>query len=297
MNINAQQHEMLLRRLLEDYDFKDVEGEYFGRGICPECGKRELFISKDQPWRLCCNRRNKCGFSASTFELYRHSLFADWSTYYRSSQDNPNATADAYMQYARGFALEKVRGLYSQEYYCGHKPEQRSATVRFTLCDGKARWERLIDNTDRFAGQKGRALGSYKGLWWQMPDADFAQAETVWITEGIFDALSLIHAGHMAIASISCGHYPDGFFTMLRERRLNPTIMPGEKASANMLPMHAKMAGVSMQPCLHHGMTGMTFGVKENWMKTPSLKRATGVICWLPKAPPKKRASCTGKVA
>lgn len=225
MNINAQQHEMLLRRLLEDYDFKDVEGEYFSRGICPECGKRELFISKEHPWRLCCNRRNKCGFSASTFELYRHSLFADWSTYYRPSQDNPNATADAYMQYARGFALEKVRSLYSQEYYCGHKSEQRSATVRFTLCDGKARWERLIDNTDRFAGQKGRALGSYKGLWWQMPDADFDQAETVWITEGIFDALSLIHAGYMAIASISCGHYPDGFFTMLRERRLNPTII------------------------------------------------------------------------
>lgn len=242
MDINAQQHEELLRRLRSDYDFEDGE-EYLTKGKCPECGKRELFVSKAKPWQLCCNRRNKCGFTASTFDLYKHTLFADWSTHYPATLHNPNATADAYMAHARGFDLQKVRGLYNQEYYAP-APGQGTATVRFSLSDGKAQWERIIDYTDRFSGQKGRALGSYKGLWWQLPDADF-DVETVWITEGIFDALSLIHAGHTAIASISCSHYPNGFFAMLRNRSLNPCIifaMDNDTAGQEAIRKHVEKA-------------------------------------------------------
>ena len=75
------------------------------------------------------------------------------------------------------------------------------------------------------------------------------------------------------------------------------TIMQGVTVSANILPMRAKRAGVSKPPCHLQGMTGMISGVKGNWMNTPSLKRAIGVICWSPKALPRKRASCTGKAA
>lgn len=224
MNISAQQHETLLRLLQHDYQFRDVNDEYLSRGICPSCGKRELFISCQQPWRLCCNRRNKCGFSTSTFDLYKHSLFAEWSKHYKPSPSNPNATADAYMQQARGFDLGIVQGLYNQEYYIGEREDQRTATVRFTLSDGKAKWERFIDNVDRFPGQKGRALTPYKGLWWQRPNEQFT-ADEVWITEGIFDALSLIHAGKTAIACISSGHYPNGFFEHLRSIGRLPTII------------------------------------------------------------------------
>ncbi|MDO4643455.1 MAG: toprim domain-containing protein [Cardiobacteriaceae bacterium] len=244
MNINEQQYERLLRSLIEDYDFKEVEGEYLNRGICPECGKRELFISKSNPWRLCCNRRNRCGFSASTFELYRHSLFADWSQYYPHSESNPKATADAYLSYARGFNLEKIRSLYSQEHYYDHKTKQHTATVRFTLCDGNATWERFIDNTDCFSGQKGRALGSYKGLWWQMPNETF-EANEIWITEGIFDALSLIQIGYTAISSISCGNYPDAFFSMLRQKSLKPLIifaMDNDPAGKEAIKKHVERA-------------------------------------------------------
>ncbi len=224
MNLSPQQFDELLGRLKTDYQFKETE-TYFYKGICPNCGKKELYISKSEPWRICCNRLNKCGFSASTYELYQHSLFADWSKYYQPTVSNPNATADAYMEYARGFQLGRVRGLYRQEYFLGKMTNQRTATVRFTLSDGKAQWERFIDNVDNFVGQKGRALGNYKGLWWQMPDEDFTRTDTVFIVEGIFDALSLISAGHVAIASISCSHYPTGFFAMLKQKQLKPQII------------------------------------------------------------------------
>lgn len=222
MELNHEQYQNLLRMLQRDYDFKDHTKSYMSRGVCPSCKKRELFISCEKPYRLCCNRRNHCGFSVSTFELYKSELFTNWSKNYQASEENPNASADAYMCYARGFEFSKVNGLYRQEYYA--KDDKATATVRFTLSDGKAQWERFIDNVERFVGQKGRALSSYKGLWWQMPDEDFTQDE-IFITEGIFDALSLIHAGKCAIACISSGHYPSGFFAHLRAMGRNPKII------------------------------------------------------------------------
>lgn len=238
-----QQHEQLLRLLQHDYDFRDSSDEYLSKGICPSCKKRELFISRLQPWRLCCNRRNKCGFTASTYDLYKHALFASWSKHYEATPTNPNATADAYMQQARGFVLPRIRGLYQQEYYVD-KEGNGTATVRFTLSDGKAQWERFIDDVDRFPGQKGRALTPYKGLWWQMPSETF-QADEVWITEGIFDALSLIHAGKTAIASISSGHYPSGFFEHLRNIGRTPKIviaLDSDKTGQEAAQKHYKAA-------------------------------------------------------
>lgn len=224
MKLNAQQHEQLLRLLQNDYGFKSSSDEYLMKGVCPACKKRELFISHQQPWQLCCNRRNKCGFTASTYDLYKNELFANWSKHYEPTLNNPNATADAYMQQARGFAMVRVRGLYKQEYYVDKSGGFGTATVRFTLSDGKAQWERFIDDVERFPGQKGRALTPYKGLWWQMPDEPFTSNE-VWITEGIFDALSLIHANKTAIACISSGHYPSGFFEHLKRLGRQPRII------------------------------------------------------------------------
>lgn len=158
MNLSHHQQAELLRQLVVDYDFT-VKDEYLYKGICPRCGKKELYISTSEPWRVCCNRLNKCGYSDTTYDLYKNTLFADWSKYYQPTADNPNATADAYMVNARGFPLGLVQGLYSQEYYVNRDNNQHTATVRFTLSDGNAKWERLIDNTDNFPSQKGRALG------------------------------------------------------------------------------------------------------------------------------------------
>lgn len=224
MELNPYQHDVLINRLCQDYEFKDG-GDFLVKGVCPYCHKRELFISKEKPYRICCNRRNKCSYSASVFELYKHSLFANWSQQYPVTPEHPSAAADAYMHYARGFAPEITqKKLYSQEYYCDHA-QHKTATVRFTLSDGQAKWERFIDDIEQFDRQKGRAIGSYKGLWWQMPEADFSTSDSIWITEGIFDALALHEVGQSAIACISCGHYPEGFFKMLHEKNLHPTIV------------------------------------------------------------------------
>ncbi len=224
MNLSLCQKTELLKQLIIDYQFQETE-EYLYKGICPNCHKKELYISKREPWRICCNRLNNCGFYENTYDLYKYSLFSQWSQYYKPTKENPNATADAYMVNARGFDLELVKGLYRQEYYIDPNTNQYTATVRFTLYGGKAQWERFIDNTENFPGQKGRALESYKGLWWQRPNDDFSNAKEIYIVEGIFDALSLISAGYTAIASISSTHYPHHFFSMLKEKNLHPHII------------------------------------------------------------------------
>lgn len=224
MNITTQQLNELLVRLKHDYEFKETH-DYLQQGICPSCGKKELFVSKTEPLRICCNRLNNCGYSESTYELYKHSLFANWSEQYQPTQENPNATADAYLRNARGFEIGMLLGSYHQEYYIGSEPNQKTATVRFMLSDGKAHWERFIDNVDAFGGQPSRALGSFKGLWWQLPNTDFSKTDTVYITEGIFNAIALMHAGFVAIACISSSHYPSGFFEMLRQKKLKPQII------------------------------------------------------------------------
>lgn len=223
MNLAPQQLTELLGKLVDDYGFKETD-DYLQKGTCPNCGKKELFISKNEPWRICCNRLNNCGYSESVFELYKNSLFANWSEHYKPTPDNPNATADAYLQNKRGFQLGRIQGLYSQEYYVNFS-QHSTATIRFVLSDGKAQWERFIDGTDNFDKQKCRSLGKHKGLWWQMPDEDFSKIDTVFIVEGIFDAIALNHAGYTAIASISCGHYPVGFFEMLKQLQLTPQII------------------------------------------------------------------------
>lgn len=237
MKLSNYQHEELLQLLQNDYDFKGSNNEYLIKGLCPACKKCELFVSRDKPYRICCNRLNKCGFSASTYDLYKDILFANWSKNYQPSVNNPNATADAYMEKARGFNLTRIKGIYKQGSYLNNN--QKTATVKFTLCDGKAQWERFIDDVDRFSNQKGRAISSYKGLWWQMPNQQF-NCDEVWITEGIFDALSLIHIGKTAIAAISSAHYPDGFFSYLQKIKQNPKIIialdsdkAGQKAAIN----------------------------------------------------------------
>ena len=201
MNITTQQE--VQRRLVQDFEFKERE-KYLQQGVCPKCHKREMFTSRDAPWLLKCGRENKCGHEQLVKELYPD-IFEDWSTRYQSTQEAPHAAATAYLEEARGLDTTAFAGAYRQGAFV--KDGMGSATVIFRLENGTT-WERLIDQPSRFGKQKANIRGSYAGHWWVSPGVDLVQAKSIWITEGILNALSLSQAGCTAVATLSSSNYP-----------------------------------------------------------------------------------------
>ncbi|HHR6051376.1 TPA: toprim domain-containing protein [Providencia alcalifaciens] len=168
-------------------------------------------ISFEMPFVLRCDRENKCGTVLIVKEIYPD-IFDDWSAHYPKAQQAPNAAADAYLQHARGLDIASLKGLYSESSY--HANGLGAATVKFALPEG-AYWERIIDRPSRF-DRKANFFSSYKGRWWTLPQQDLTQAKEIWLTEGIFDALSLIQNGIAAVSLMTCHNYPEVALNTLR---------------------------------------------------------------------------------
>ncbi|EFG1052079.1 hypothetical protein BR311_002778, partial [Escherichia coli] len=75
----------IINRLIRDYNFKE-ENNYLRYGVCPQCGKKELFTSLERPYIVHCGRENKCGTDLLTKELYPD-VFSSWSDRYISTKD------------------------------------------------------------------------------------------------------------------------------------------------------------------------------------------------------------------
>jgi DNA primase len=139
------------------------------------------------------------------------------STKFEESED-PKAAAKYYMSEVRGLVgvmngeqmLPVPSEWYEQEVFA--EGGKSSATVRFKLADG-VWWERIID-----AGfsRKANFRGSYKGLVWQIPTQVglIHKNDTVYITEGIFDAIALWMASggkYKVVSAMSTSNYPTTF--------------------------------------------------------------------------------------
>lgn len=186
------------------FDMKE-RGDWLQQGICPSCGKKELYAPSDTPWWVRCNRHNNCGYEDNIKELMPE-LFADWGKRYPVTDNNPNATADAYLSNMRGFNTAEIKGWYRQENYYDPKLKLGSATVRFEL-NGGATWDGLLDNRDKL--KKSRIQGKYGGYWWQPPHFEVNDGDEIWLVEGIYDAISLwLDKDIKAIATISSVNYP-----------------------------------------------------------------------------------------
>lgn len=200
-------HSDITQRLLQDFGFKPKKG-WLQEGKCPECRQKELYTKADSPWVLWCGRKNNCGAEIHVKEIYRD-LFEAWSERYPTTEANPHAAADAYLQHSRGFPLKRLEGAYTQEWYQDRGRGMGSATVRFPLPNG-AWWERLIDRPERFGKMKARFAPGKKihGQWWAMHDTA-AEPKELWLTEGIFDTIALELSGVASRALLSCNNYPD----------------------------------------------------------------------------------------
>jgi hypothetical protein len=105
----------IVRALLQDnrFYFSD-QGGYLRKGVCPDCGKKELYVRKSEPWRIACGRENKCGSSWTTKELLPQ-LFENYVKRFPPTAENPKATADAYLTEDRCFNFTRCRSWYDQE--------------------------------------------------------------------------------------------------------------------------------------------------------------------------------------
>ena len=205
------QAEKIIQRLQADYGLKH-KGDYLREGRCPECGKKELFISASEPHHLKCGRETKCNWGMKTRDLYPD-LWQPLHDLYPATKADPHATAKAYLK-SRGldpalFAREFVQGQrYERE---AVREPKGTETVRFFLNPEKSvYWERfiqVIDMADK--PKKAHFNGSYKGLWWQAQDFLPESGKQVFLVEGIIDALSLIQSGFQAVALMSCNNWPE----------------------------------------------------------------------------------------
>ncbi|WP_372178139.1 toprim domain-containing protein [Xanthomonas axonopodis pv. phyllanthi] len=233
--------QQVLSRLERDYGLKHRSGtEYMRGGKCPSCSKKELYTNHLKPWVVKCGRQSKCGRELHVKDIY-DDLFDDWSKRFQPTPAAPNAAADAYLQFSRGFDLAPLKGLYTQDSHYDRKISAGTATVRFALVKG-GWWERLIDRPHRFGKQKARfAPGqSYAGMWWAAPAALTAMqtAREVWIVEGIFDAIALLQHGMCAVSAMSSNAFPEESLRELAKARMAdlPTLVwaldnePGARA-------------------------------------------------------------------
>ncbi|EGY27641.1 putative phage protein [Desulfovibrio sp. A2] len=245
---NGIRTEEIIRALLGDrrFDFKE-EANYLRRGVCPCCGKRTLYVGKQKPWMLRCERLNKCGFEEPTREALPD-LFEDFARRFPPTEENRQATADAYLGLDRGFDLSRIRGWYEQAAWPVPGTTDYVPTVRFYLDEGRTRWwDRLIGRTKK-DGQKAHFGGKrkddgtlFQGDVWTPPGQQINDGDRVWLVEGIFHAIALALSGHKAAACFSCNHFPAAFIQAHKGRRIRWVLaMDSDKAGSKWCKTHHK---------------------------------------------------------
>ena len=211
----------VIESLKNTYGFSEVKGGWLRKGECPECHKKELFTKIDGPWLIRCGRPAKCGWEGETKRLFPH-LFESFNKRYKPTEQDPNATAKAYLMHARGFEPSKINGWYEQGKFWHPDADKGTATVRFYLDDAHSiymeRFVEVVTITDPDTGErkkrKAHFKGSHKGLWWQPPGFNIEPSQEgdpieIWIVEACLDAIALNINGIHAVASLSTANYPD----------------------------------------------------------------------------------------
>lgn len=204
----------ITERLIIDYGMRS-SGSHLRAGRCPSCEKKTLWTWVESPGIVQCDRVGKCGFSIPTKEIYPD-LFINISKQFQATKEEPNKTADAYLALNRGFKLSEIRGWYEQGKYWNPNADKGTETVKFWLDDEKTiYWERFINDviiTDEHGDKtlrKSKFNTAFQGRWWQPPNLVIKENDKIFLTEGIFDAMSLIENGFKAVAIMSSGTFPD----------------------------------------------------------------------------------------
>lgn len=218
--MNEDIRSQVLQRLESDFGLKLRAGtNYMRGGVCPACGKKELYARHDSPWQIRCGRPERCGHIEHVKGIYED-LFEDWSKRAPATESDPHLTARTYLEFSRGLDAWQMTGWFSQENYVNQESGEASATVRFPLPNG-GYWERLIDRPARFGKMKARFKFGYsaQGQWWCPPSLKLDAVQELWIVEGIFDAIALVQNGIDAVSAMSSVNFPVEALKQLAEKR------------------------------------------------------------------------------
>lgn len=214
----------VLSNLKRDFGFKE-HGGYLRQGKCPACGKTEVFIDAKAPWVAKCGRDNKCGWSQSTKELYPDA-FGKFNERFPATTQDPNATADAYMSFVRGFDPKRIRGWYRQGHFSHPRGDRSTATVVFDIDRERGIFmERLVETVrirkadGEIEDRKANFEGTHKGLVWMPPGQTVKQGE-LWFAEGCLDTIALKLAGLQSAATLSAGNFPAKLLETLDPRKV-----------------------------------------------------------------------------
>jgi len=214
----------VIKALKRDFGFKKTRGEWLQEGTCPQCNKREAFCAAKEPKIVRCGRSERCGWEDTVRNLLPE-LFEDWSNRFPTTEDNPDAAAEAYLVHERGLDMRFLRGKFSQELFRDRDTGQTSATIRFPITEdllGGSWWERIIDKPGRFSKKAHfKPRSNWSGHCW-MPNgttlSTLAKADEIWIAEGIFDAVALTQGAKVAaVSNMSVNPYPEHFLKALAD--------------------------------------------------------------------------------
>ena len=199
----------LLEHITKEMDGK-LSGENIIKIICPSCRKPEAWTKQADPSTIHCNRKNNCGFSTHA-KTFAPELWGNWSERFPPTDEDPHRTARIYLQ-SRGLDTSKFQfeqGRWKEDGWA-------VATVAFKCAWTDRRWHRLINPPDgvgktRWDPGDGDA---YRGQAWTTGEID--PEKELWITEGIFEVLSLQQdADLQAAATFSSSHIPTAFYQTL----------------------------------------------------------------------------------
>ncbi|EOR05009.1 toprim domain-containing protein [Acinetobacter tandoii] len=211
---------LVVDRLKAEYEFKE-RGDKLRLGKCPNCSHKEAWTSLESPWVVHCPRNNKCGIPTYIRDLYPD-LFEKWEKRFKPTAENPNKTVDAYLVEGRGLPIDRLKGLYSQEYFKDYDLGVGSTTLRFPIKDEKGNegwWQRILDDQGVLPKTTYKKGWNSKGHSWLTPNTNYIDSKEIWITEGIFDTIALWLSD---ITSFSClsagsGYYPSIFLNELKQ--------------------------------------------------------------------------------
>jgi len=213
------------QRLTRDYGMRP-RGDWLRRGKCPQCGHKELYANGKEPWSVRCGRLNKCGYEASTKDLYEDA-FGHLNERYPATSERPNETAHAYMGFVRGLP-ESTRGWYRQGKFWHPQGDRSTATVLFEIAPDV--WmERLVEpvkvrqDDGSYDVRKQHFHGAFKGLAWAPPKQK--PGEELWLVEGAIDAATLAAVGQPAAATLSASNYPGQYLQRLADAGQRPILI------------------------------------------------------------------------
>ncbi len=172
---------------------------------CPECGEPEAYAYSERPDKLYCNRRNNCGAVVDVADILPGARI-NFEEDFPATAEDKNRPGTTYLQ-SRGLN-KSLEGLDYK--YWSDVRKTGSGAVMFPIKSpsGETVYNgRLFDPPD--GEGKTHNKGSTSGCVWRHPGFDDDPTKETFVTEGIINALSLIEAGHQAVAILSSNQDPE----------------------------------------------------------------------------------------